>query len=242
MRNKFSQKMNSPKGKKNLRIAIDGPVAAGKGTVAAEIAERLDIVYVDTGAMYRAVALLGLKNGIDLKSEAELIKMLRESKITFKKVEHDHGTYDIFLNGKNISKEIRTQKVSEGSSIVATLPKIRKFLVKKQKQIAVNQSVIMEGRDIGTRVLPDADLKIFLTAKQVERARRRKKQLEEKGIEKPYEEVLAETKIRDRRDTERQADPLIKSRGAIKLDTTQLTVEETVEKVIELADNIDPKR
>lgn len=224
--------MNSSKN--NLQIAIDGPVAAGKGTVAAEIAKKLNIIYVDTGAMYRAVALLGNKNNIDLKDEDKLIDLLKKTNIEFKKVKHNHGSYNIFLDGVNVSQKIRTQKVSEGASVVAVLPKVREFLVKKQQEIAKNQSVVMEGRDITTRVLPKADIKIFLTADQKERARRRQKQLEEKGIKEPYYKILEETKIRDKRDMERETDPLKISKEAFVLDTTNLTIDETVEEIMRL--------
>lgn len=223
--------------KKLLHIAIDGPVAAGKGTVAAEIAQRLDIVYVDTGAMYRAVALLGIQNNINLYDENKIARLLEKSKIEFKKVEHNHGTYDIFLNCRNVSKEIRTQEASEGSSIVATLPRVRKFLVEKQQEIAKNQSVVMEGRDITTKVLPNADLKIYLTADQEERARRRQKQQAEKGIKQKFKEVLQETKKRDARDTQRTADPLVIAPDAYVLDSTNLTVDQVVEEIVSRLNN-----
>jgi cytidylate kinase len=218
--------------KNNLQIAIDGPVAAGKGTIAAQIAKELKIAYVDTGSMYRTVALLGIKNNIDLTDEKKIVDLLDKSTIELKVVKHDHGTFEIFLNGENVSSKIRTQKVSQGSSIVATLPKVRSFLVKKQQEIARAQSVVMEGRDITTKVLPNADLKIYLTASQKERARRRKKQLEEKGINIAFNKILDETKERDERDTKREADPLVVAPDAYVLDTTNLSIEEVVDKVL----------
>lgn len=220
--------------KRPLQIAIDGPVAAGKGTISSIIARKLGILYVYTGAMYRAVAFLGQKNKIDLKDEKKLVALLKRSKIELRKPKrrNPYG-YSIFLNGEEVTEKIRNPQVSWGSSVVATLPQVRKILVKKQQEIAKNKSVIMEGRDITTRVLPNADLKIYLTANQRERARRRKKQLEkEQEIKKSLKEVLEEIKKRDWQDTERETDPLTIVPDAWVLDTTHLTASQVVEKVL----------
>lgn len=220
--------------KKNLHIAIDGPIAAGKGTVAAELAKILNILYIDTGAMYRAVALIGLKNSIDLNNENKLLDALTKSRIEFKKKKRNHGTCEIYLNGKNITDKIRTPEVSQGSSIIAVHSKIRACLVKKQQAIAKKNSVVMEGRDITTKVLPNADLKIYLTADQNERAKRRQKQMKQQNINTALNKVLKETKERDKRDTERKADPLIIAPDAKVIDSTKLSVEEVVEKIVKL--------
>lgn len=220
--------------KKTLQVAIDGPVAAGKGTVASILAKKLNLSFVDTGAMYRAVALLGLRHKVDLKDEKGIVALLKKSKIEFKKPKKESLCgYSIFLNGGEVTEKIRNPQVSWGSSVVAVLPRVRKILVKRQQEIAKNKSVIMEGRDITTRVLPNADLKIYLTATLQERARRRKKQLEkEQGIKKSLEEVPKEIKKRDRQDSQRKVDPLTVATGAWTLDTTHLTINQVVEKIL----------
>ena len=217
---------------KRLQIAIDGPVAAGKGTIAAKIAQQLGILYVDTGAMYRAVALLALTNGVAYTDEEEILALLQKSKIEFRIVRNNKKTTQIFLNGKNISDKIRTQEISRGASIVATLPKIRQFLVRRQQDLAAKESVVMEGRDITTKVLPQADLKIYLTAAQEERARRRQKQLAEKGIQRSFAQVLQDTIERDERDLQRKVDPLTVAPDAFVLDTTNLSIEEVVKIIL----------
>jgi cytidylate kinase len=221
--------------KKYLQIAIDGPVAAGKGTVARILAKKLKITFVDTGAMYRAAALLGIRNHLNLKTEVEaLVQALKKAKI---EIEPANGEDDIpclvFLNGEDVSYEIRTPQISQAASDISVFPLVRKVLVARQKKLASSRSVVMEGRDITTRVLPKATLKIFLTAKQEERARRRLKQLRAKGINKNLGEVLIETVKRDKQDSQRKADPLTVTQDAWVLDTTNLNVEEVVEKIIQ---------
>jgi cytidylate kinase len=212
--------------KKPLQIAIDGPVGAGKSTVAPLLAQRLGILYLDSGAMYRAVAVLGMRNKADLKNEKEIVALLKKVKIKFE------DSRRIFLNNQDVTQEIRTPEAGLGSSVVAMLPGVRRILVKKQKEMVRGQSVIMEGRDITTRVLPRATLKIYLTADQNERAKRRHKEFLEKRIKKTFTEVLEETVKRDKQDTERKIDPLTIIPGAWVLDTTDLTIGEAVEKIL----------
>jgi len=218
---------------KHFQLAIDGPVAAGKGTVAAILAQKLKCLYVDTGAMYRAVALLAKRKNIDWLDEEKLVALLKKTKLTLRRPKkNDKDKCLIFLDGEEVMQYLRTPDISWGSSMVATLPQVRKILVEIQKKIAQKESVVMEGRDITTKVIPEANLKIYLTATQEERARRRQKQLEEQGIKKPLEEVLEETKKRDYQDTHRKADPLRIAPGALVLDTTNLTIEEVVEAIL----------
>lgn len=217
-----------------MQIAIDGPVAAGKGTVAYEVGKKLNILNVDTGAMYRAVTLLAKENKLDLKDEGMIVKLLKKSKISLEpSSKNSPHKCLVFLNGRNITNFIRTPEISRGVSIIATLPKVRKIMVVLQKKIAQNRSVIMEGRDITTRVLPEADLKIFLTAIAGTRAKRRQLELREQGIEKPLDEILKETLERDKRDSTRKTDPLQITKDSWVLDTTRLTINQVVNKILE---------
>lgn len=225
--------------KRLLQIAIDGPVAAGKGTVAKLLAEKLGITFVDTGAMYRVAALLGLREGLDWKKdETRLVDSLKRSQIKMKPACDKELPCLVFLNGEDVSEEIRNREISWGSSVVATLPKVRQILVKKQQEMAQNKEVIMEGRDITTRVLPKASLKIYLTASQEERARRRLRQLKKRGVKTSFQEVLAETVKRDRQDIERETDPLTIVPDAWVLETTNLTIDQVVEKILKKVEEV----
>ena len=219
--------------KKNLQIAIDGPVAAGKGTVARLLAKKLNLLYLDTGAMYRAVALLGLENDIDLKDEKALLALLKKTRLEIKPPKKNSPFSRVFLNGREVTLKIRTPQVSWGSSVVATLPGIRRYLVSLQQKIARSQAVVMEGRDITTVVLPNADLKIYMTASQKERARRRFLQLKKLGTPQPFSQVLEETKKRDYQDSHRSANPLVVAPDAWVLDTTRLTIPQVVNAILE---------
>lgn len=219
--------------KKNLQIAIDGPLASGKSTVASILSRKLKILYVYTGAMYRAVAYLAKSHGLDYDNEPAILALLEKTEIILKQTSRKGQFCSVFLEGSDISEEILTPEMSQGSSAVAVLPKIRQELVKRQKKIAVGQSVVMEGRDITNKVLPKADLKIYMTADISERAKRRLKQLEEKGVKEDINQVKEETKKRDYKDTHRQAGPLIISKDAFILDTTDLSINEVVKQIIE---------
>ena len=217
---------------KKIQIAIDGPVAAGKGTVAHLVAQKLGLLYVDTGAMYRAVALLGLNNHLNLKQEDKLLKILQKGSLKLYPPKNQSRFCKVVLNGKDVTREIRDPQASQGSSIVATLPKIRQHLVKLQQQMAKEQSVIMEGRDITTVVLPNADLRIYMTASIEKRVRRRQKELSQKGIKKSYRQVFKETRSRDRRDSSREVTPLTLAKNVWLLRTSDLTIPQVVEKII----------
>ncbi len=216
-----------------FQIAIDGPVAAGKGTVSRLLAQKLGFLYVDTGAMYRATALLALRQKIDLSDEDKVVALLEKSKLEMRNplppTELDGRLTTVILNGEDVSWAIRTQKCSDGASKVAVLAKLRKALVKKQQEIASTQNVIMEGRDITFRVLPDADLKIFLTANLQARAARRHTQYLTKGMNVSIEAVTAEIKERDMRDMQREIDQLRVVPDAWVLDTSELKIEEVVD-------------
>ncbi|MBU0619420.1 (d)CMP kinase [Patescibacteria group bacterium] len=217
--------------KKNLQIAIDGPLAAGKGTVAYLLAKKLEILYVDTGAMYRAAALLGLRHGLDLKKEAPLVKLLKQAKIELKIPEKNDGRFcTALLNGEDVTWKIRDPRVSWGSSQVGTFPQARKHLVALQKKIAQAQVVVMEGRDITTVVLPKADLKVYMTANPTIRAKRRWRQLQQVGKKDSFKKVLSEAKKRDYQDKHKGGLKLAKD--AWILNTTKLTIDQVVAKIL----------
>ncbi len=219
-----------------FQIAIDGPVAAGKGTVSRLLAQKLNFLYVDTGAMYRATALLALRHKISLNDEDKVIALLEKSKLEMRNplqpTEIDGRLTTIILDDEDISWAIRTQECSDGSSKVAVLAKLRKVLVKKQQEIARSQDVVMEGRDITFRVLPEADLKIYLTASIEARAIRRHTQYLTKGVDVSIEEVVKEIKERDERDMKRKTDPLQVMPDAWVVDTSKLEIEEVVDLIV----------
>jgi len=212
-----------------LKIAIDGPAGTGKSTVAKKIAEILEIDYLDTGAMYRAVAKFFLDNNID---PCEIDNNTVEK--IFKEINFDFKNNSLYMNGKILSDEIRSPEVGKIVSKVASLEAIRKKLTLIQRELAKGKSIVVEGRDIGTVVLPDAEVKIFLTASAEERARRRLKELIEKGINVSFKEVFDEIVQRDRIDSTRKVAPLRAAKDAVIIDTDGLTVEEVVEKILEI--------
>lgn len=221
-----------------FHIAIDGPVAAGKGTISRLVAERLGFLYVDTGAMYRMTALLGLTHKVKLDDDSGLVKLAEDSKMEMRtptEDEKDGRLSTILLNGEDVSWKIRTEKVSLGASKVAKLPKVRQLLVKKQQEIAENQDVIMEGRDITYRVLPEADLKIFLTGSDVVRAKRRLTQLLTKGEDVNFDQVLADLAHRDEQDMTRETDPLQIVADAVVVDTSDLSIQQVVDLIVNKA-------
>ncbi len=216
---------------KTFQIAIDGPVAAGKGTISRLIADKLDFLYVDTGAMYRIVALLGIENKVDLDNEEKLAPLIAGTEITMRnptKAEMDGRLTTVLLNDKDVSWDIRTEEISEGASRVAEHPKVRDELIKKQQEIAQQQNVVMEGRDITYRVLPNADLKIFLTANKVVRAKRRHFELLTKGVDIDFDEVFQNLVQRDERDRQREVSPLKKEPEAWLIDTSDLSIKQVV--------------
>ena len=218
-----------------FHIAIDGPVAAGKGTVSRLVADRLQFLYVDTGAMYRVVALVGQRNDVDLANEPALVELLKKTDIQMHNPtveEKDGRLTTVLINGEDVSWAIRTEQVSRGASIVAAHPDVRKVLVEKQQIIAKAQDVVMEGRDITYRVLPNAQLKIYLTAGDTVRAKRRHMQLLTKGQDVPFQDVYTELLKRDAQDMSRKTDPLKITDDAWQIDTSDLAIEQVVELIV----------
>ena len=215
-----------------VSIAIDGPAGAGKSTIARAIAERLGYFYVDTGALYRAVGLYATANGIETTDEAGVERLLMSAKVELR---HDKsGTQRVYLNGYDVSEEIRRPEISMAASNVSALPAVRQFLFALQQNLAMEHNVVMDGRDIGTVVLPRAQVKIFLTASVEDRARRRFDELTAKGRSVTYEEVLEDIRKRDESDTNRAIAPLKQARDALLVDTTGNTLERSIDILLKL--------
>ncbi|SCG83358.1 cytidylate kinase [Proteiniborus sp. DW1] len=212
---------------KNLTIAVDGPAGSGKSTISKKIARELDIIYIDTGAMYRALTLKLLKNNINIHDKKELYKILQSTSIDFR---NNH----IFLDGKNVDEEIRDNQISTNVSDVAKIKEVREKLVEIQRDIARNKSVIMDGRDIGSFVLPNANYKFYITASIEERGYRRYKELKGKGYNVNLDAIIEEIRERDRIDSTREFSPLVKCADAIEIDTTDKTIEEVVVHILEI--------
>ncbi|MBQ6346741.1 MAG: (d)CMP kinase [Clostridia bacterium] len=217
--------------RKPFSIAIDGPAGAGKSTVAKAVAAELNAMYLDTGAMYRAFGLYMLRRGAN-KDKSAIIAAVDDVDIT---VEFIDGAQHIFLGGEDVTEAIREPKVSMAASDVSAVPEVRERMVALQRKIAEGHDVIMDGRDIGTKVLPNATLKIYLTASVEERARRRCLELAQKGNPEPYEKILEDMKARDYQDTHRAASPLRPADDAVTVDTTNNTFEESVAEIRRLA-------
>ena len=223
--------------KKDIIIAIDGHSSTGKSTLAKQIAKALNYIYIDTGAMYRSVTYYALQNNFISENhfdKEQLIKSLDNIEISFKYNPEKEGA-EVYLNGKNIENEIRQMQVSNFVSDIATVPEIRQKLVAQQRAIGKNKGVVMDGRDIGSVVFPEAELKIFMTATPEIRAQRRYKELLEKGSKVDFEAVLQNVKKRDKMDSERSDSPLIITDDAIKIDNSSLSRKEQFEKVLNLA-------
>ncbi len=213
--------------KRKISVAIDGPSGAGKSSVAKALAARFHLIYVDTGAIYRTVGLAAQRAGLDSKDAPGVIAMLPSLQID---IAYDaEGTQRMLLNGEDVSGEIRTPLSSIYASDVSAIPEVRAFLMDMQRSMAEKHSVVMDGRDIGTVVLPDADVKIFLIASPSERARRRFLELQERGSGASYEEVLCDIEYRDQQDSTRAAAPLRPAPDAVFLDSSRLSFDETVE-------------
>jgi len=216
---------------KTYSIAIDGPTGAGKSTLAREIAKRLGCTYIDTGAMYRAIGLYVLRKNILSDDVEKIISLLPEIRLS---ITHEGDGQHIFLNGEDVSHEIRTAEASIYASNVSKIPEVRAFLLDTQRQLAEHSNAVMDGRDIGTVVLPNADVKIFLTAAPEVRASRRYKEMKEKGMDITYDSVLEDLIWRDRNDSTRSTAPLKQAEDAVLLDTTELTFEESVQKALDI--------
>ncbi len=212
-----------------INIAIDGPAGAGKSTIAKTASKELGYIYVDTGALYRTVGLNALRLGKDTKSEAEVVPTLENLQVSLRFVD---GEQRVFLGDEDVSTAIRQNEVSMAASNVSAIPKVREFLFDLQRDIAKKNNCIMDGRDIGTVVLPDAQIKIYLTASAEARADRRYKELVEKGQDVNYDDILKEIELRDYQDIHREIAPLKKADDAVLVDTTKLTLEESIDHML----------
>ena len=212
-------------------IAIDGPAGAGKSTIAKMVAKKLDFIYVDTGAMYRAMALYFLRREIDAKDEKKIAEACEHINVT---IAYQEGEQQVLLNGENVNAFIRTEEVSMMTSNTSKYPAVREKLLYLQRELAAANNVIMDGRDIGTCVLPDAELKIYLTASASERAKRRYLEQKERGVESDLAQIERDIIARDEQDMNREIAPLKQAEDAIYLDTSDMTIEEVVTKIVSL--------
>lgn len=215
----------------SYNVAIDGPAGAGKSTIAKAVAQKLRLIYVDTGAMYRAMALYMLKQGIDLKNEAAVAEACEEADVT---IGYEDGVQVVFLNGENVNPFIRTEEVGKTASVISAQPAVRAKLVSLQQKLAAQSDCIMDGRDIGTCVLPKADVKIYLTASSTVRAKRRFDELTAKGQESDFEVIKKDIEDRDYRDMHRETSPLKQAEDAVLVDTSDMDIDQVIEKLLEL--------
>lgn len=215
----------------SVNIAIDGPAGAGKSTIAKAVAKELEFIYVDTGAMYRAMALHLLRQGIVPGEEAQMDAACENAEIS---IVYENGAQQVLLNGENVTGDLRREEVGNMASVSSARPRIREKLVELQRVLASQSDVVMDGRDIGTCVLPDADVKIYLTASARTRALRRCRELEEKGVSCVLEEIEADINDRDHRDMTREISPLRKAEDAVLVDSSEMSIEEVKEAIIRL--------
>ena len=217
----------------SVNIAIDGPAGAGKSTIARKAAGRLSFLYVDTGAMYRAIALGLLERKTNLQDAEDLKKALAEISVT---IRYDgQGQQQVFLNGENVSSQIRDEEVGKMASASSAIPQVREKLTDLQRGLARKENVLMDGRDIGTVILPEAQLKIYLTASVGVRAARRYQELKEKGIPCSLQEIEKDIRDRDERDKNRSVAPLRQAEDAVRIDSSEMTIEEVTERIVALA-------
>lgn len=215
----------------SFNVAVDGPAGAGKSTIAKAVARELNLIYVDTGAMYRAVALYMLRQGVDLTDREEIVRKCPQADVT---IRYENGTQVVFLNGENVNGFLRTEEVGEAASVISPIPQVRKNMVTLQKSLAAKSDCIMDGRDIGTCVLPDAQLKIYLTASSQVRAKRRYDELVAKGESCDLQKIKADIEDRDFRDMHREESPLRQAEDAVLVDTSAMTAEEVIRAVVRL--------
>ncbi len=215
---------------KNVIIAIDGPAGAGKSSVSKAVSKKLGFTYIDTGAMYRACALMAIETGVDVRQYTNRLPLMFDDFELVLKADKDMQR--VILNDVDITREIREPDISIGASYISAIPYVRDKMVELQRKMAQNTSVVMDGRDIGTNVFPSADVKIFLTADVEERAKRRQKELTEKGNSVSFEEVLFDMKMRDKNDSQREYAPLKQAVDAVVVDNTELSFDETVDAVL----------
>ncbi|GAB6417566.1 (d)CMP kinase [Bacillus luti] len=223
---------------KRISIAIDGPAAAGKSTVAKVVAKKLSYVYIDTGAMYRTITYAALEQKVDIENEEKLMEVVRNVNIEFQQGENSQL---VFLNGQDVSEVIRTPEVTNQVSIVAKHRLVREEMVRRQQELAKKGGVVMDGRDIGTHVMPDAEVKIFMLASVEERAERRHLENINKGFDSNLEQLKEEIAQRDKLDSEREVSPLKKADDALELDTTSLSIEEVVQKIMGIVSGVFAK-
>lgn len=218
-----------------IAVAIDGPAGAGKSTIARAVADELGFIYVDTGALYRTIGLSCVENNIDISDTDAVVSVLPQTDI---RIVFLNGEQRVLLNDKDVSEKIRTEQISMAASTVSAIPKVREFLLDLQRGFAKTDNVIMDGRDIGTVVLPNAQVKIFLTASPEKRAERRMNQLAEKGIDAEYDDILSDIIKRDYNDSHRKTAPLKPAENSVIIDTTTLTLEQSIKKI---ADTVKEK-
>lgn len=214
-----------------FKIAIDGPAGAGKSTIAKQVARRENLIYIDTGAMYRAMSLLMLQNGIPLNDAEKIGQECSQAQID---ISYENGEQAVFLNGEKVDAFLREERVGNAASAVSAVPRVRERLVQLQRELAESADVVMDGRDIGTVVLPDADLKIFLTASSRVRAERRYRELQEKGIEADLKTIQRDIEERDHRDMTRETSPLRQAEDAVAIDSSMMTVDEVIQNILDL--------
>lgn len=212
-------------------IAIDGPAGAGKSTIARRVAKELSFIYVDTGAMYRAMALYLLHKNVDRTNTEQIDEVCQNAEIS---IEYQNGEQIVLLNGENVNAYLRTEEVGNMASVSSAVPRVREKLLSLQRKLAKDMSVVMDGRDIGTTILPDADVKIYLTASSLTRAKRRYLELQEKGTVCDLDNIQKDIEERDQRDMNREISPLRQAEDAVLVDSSDLTIEQVVDRILEI--------
>ena len=212
-------------------IAIDGPAGAGKSTIARRVAKELSFIYVDTGAMYRAMALYLLRKGVNKDDTEQIGNICQDADIS---IEYQNGEQIVLLNGENVNSYLRTEEVGNMASVSSAVPRVREKLLSLQRKLAKDMSVVMDGRDIGTTILPDADVKIYLTASSLTRAKRRYLELQEKGTVCNLDEIQKDIEERDQRDMNREISPLRQAEDAVLVDSSYLTIQQVVDRILQI--------
>ena len=212
-------------------IAIDGPAGAGKSTIARRVAKELSFIYVDTGAMYRAMALYLLRKEVNRDDTEQIGNICQDAEIS---VEYQNGEQIVLLNGENVNSYLRTEEVGNMASVSSAVPRVREKLLSLQRKLAKDMSVVMDGRDIGTTILPDADVKIYLTASSLTRARRRYLELQEKGTVCNLDDIQKDIEERDQRDMNREISPLRQAKDAVLVDSSDLTIQQVVDRILQI--------